>query len=135
MSKNRTGYSGKPLYQKLGIKETFNCAFIAAPEYYSDLLECPFKIISNKAPFDFIHVFAKERKLLEKYIQSNLGSLKQHGMIWISWPKKASKVETDITEDIIREIILPQGLVDIKVCSVSTIWSGLKVVIRKENRK
>ncbi|MBT33590.1 MAG: DUF3052 domain-containing protein [Thalassobius sp.] len=135
MSNTRSGYSGKPLYQKLGIKDTFNCAFISAPENYSNLLECPFVPSSSKAPFDFIHVFSKERVLLEKHIQETLAVLKQDGMIWISWPKKASKVKTDITEDVIREIILPIGLVDIKVCSVSEIWSGLKVVIRKENRK
>ncbi|UZR97287.1 DUF3052 domain-containing protein [Chondrinema litorale] len=134
MSNTRSGYSGKPLYQKLGIKDTFNCLFISAPENYIDLLECPFVPLSNKAPFDFIHVFAKERKLLEQHIQANLKLLKQDGMIWISWPKKASKVQTDITEDVIREVILPTGLVDIKVCSVNEIWSGLKVVIRKENR-
>ena len=68
-------------------------------------------------------------------IDDYAGRIKQNGMIWISWPKKASKVETDMTEDVIRDVVLPMGLVDIKVCAVDEIWSGLKVVIRKENRK
>ena len=84
---------------------------------------------------DFVHIFTKSRKELASELKKNMRSIEQDGMIWVSWPKKASKIQTDITEDVIREVALPMGLVDIKVCAVDDIWSGLKLVIRKENRK
>jgi len=133
----RTGYSGRPLYLKLGLKEEHNMLFLNAPQYYWDWLEIPFTISSTQENqlLDVIHIFSKDRLQLHELLHRQLPKLQQNGMIWISWPKKASKVATDITEDVVRAEIFPLGLVDIKVCSVSAVWSGLKVVIRKENRK
>jgi len=133
----RSGYSGRPLYLKLGFKETHNILICNKPDNYLEWLEAPFELpIPNaKDLFDAIHLFSKEREELKALLAMHLPQLQQNGMIWISWPKKASKVITDITEDVVRAEIFPLGMVDIKVCSVSPIWSGLKVVIRKENRK
>ena len=87
-----------------------------------------------EAPIDAAHVFVTERSDLEGKLKQLLPLLDRAGFIWVSWPKKASKVPTDITEDVIREVALPTNLVDVKVCSVDDIWSGLKLVIRKEHR-
>ncbi len=135
--KTRTGYSGKPLYQKLGIKEDHKVLFYDEPEEYYQWLEIPFKVtkVSKEDFADMIHIFVKDKEKLRAYLTNGISQIQQNGMIWVSWPKKASKVVTNITEDSIREIALPLGFVDVKVCSVSDIWSGLKVVIRKENRK
>jgi len=84
---------------------------------------------------DIVHIFATKEARLTKTLRASLPMLKQDGMIWVSWPKKSAKVPTDITEDTIRKVALPLGLVDIKVCAVDDVWSGLKLVIRKENRK
>ena len=133
-----SGYSGTPLVKKLGIKQGFKIFIKNAPQNYPDLI-APIppnvEIISDLSPnLDLIHFFSKSRFELSASIEDYSTFIKQDGMIWISWPKKSSKVPTDITEDIIREIILPLGLVDVKVCAVDEVWSGLKVVIRKENR-
>lgn len=132
----RTGYSGKPLYQKLGIKEAHKVRFIQAPDAYEDWLEIPFAMTraTDTELANVVHIFSKEKAALLTYLSESRHRIQQDGMIWVSWPKKASKVPTDITENTIRELAFPLGLVDIKVCSVSPIWSGLKVVIRKENR-
>ncbi|WP_020400109.1 DUF3052 family protein [Kordiimonas gwangyangensis] len=129
------GYSGTPLIKKLGIKEGFRLRLEHAPEQYSDLLG-PLPIGTEEAAreCDFIHAFYKERALFADEIESLMGAIKRDGMIWISWPKKASKVPTDMTEDVVREVALPLGLVDVKVCAVDEVWSGLKLVIRKELR-
>ena len=84
---------------------------------------------------DIVHLFATERLRLASALRSTLRLMKPDAAIWVSWPKKAAKVRTDITEDTIRQVALPMGLVDIKVCAVDETWSGLKLVIRKENRK
>lgn len=84
---------------------------------------------------DIVHLFATRKALLAKSLRAALAKLKPDGTIWVSWPKKSSRVATDIVEDSIREMALPLGLVDIKVCAVDDIWSGLKLVIRKENRQ
>ena len=132
------GYSGTPLVKKLGIKEGFKIYAKNPPANYLDLiapLPQNVKVISRlSSNIDLIHFFTKSRAELAGNIENYATRIQQNGMIWISWPKKASKVPTDITEDVIREIILPLGLVDVKVCAVDEIWSGLKVVIRKENR-
>ena len=86
------------------------------------------------ASVDVVHIFSTNRSRLETDLKKALASLRPNASIWISWPKKASKVETDITEDVVRDIALPMGLVDIKVCAVDETWSGLKLVIRLENR-
>ena len=83
---------------------------------------------------DFVHIFTKSRSELTKFLPKAKEAIAPIGMIWVSWPKKASKIKTDVTEDVIREICLPMDLVDIKVCSIDDIWSGLKLVIRKEKR-
>lgn len=88
----------------------------------------------SKRPPRAVHVFATERAVLEKHLAHLRRRLEQDGFVWVSWPKKAARVETDVTEDAVREIALPLGFVDIKVCAVSDVWSGLKLVIRKSER-
>lgn len=130
------GYSATPLIKKLGLKDGFHACVYHGPTYYFELLGAiPTSVdFSAKTDCDFIHAFYKERPLLERELNTHMETIKQDGMIWISWPKKASKVQTDITEDVVREAARPLGLVDVKVCAVDGIWSGLKLVIRKELR-
>jgi hypothetical protein len=132
------GYSGTPLIKKLGFKAELTVLAVAAPPEYADWLgEIPegVRIVSETSkPVQAAHVFVTSRKDLEKYLSSLRKRLEQNGFVWVSWPKKTSKVESDVTEDTIREIALPLGFVDIKVCAVSDVWSGLKLVIRKEQR-
>jgi len=133
------GYSGTPLAQKLGIKEGCKIHLSDAPANYLKLvspLPPGVKVVrSISSDTDIVHLFSMSRSQLAKALRAALAKLKQDGTIWVSWPKKASKVPTDITEDTIREVALPLGLVDIKVCAVDEVWSGLKLVIRRENRK
>ena len=133
------GYSGTPLAKKLGIKDGSRVYVSGAPKGYEDSLE-PWPVgavtVDRIDPrTDIVHLFESKRAKLEKALRAALKKLKPDGMIWVSWPKKASKVPTDITEDTIRQVALPLGLVDVKVCAVDEVWSGLKLVIRKENRK
>ena len=88
-----------------------------------------------RPPVDLVHIFSIARAHLSAELRQALKEIEQDGAIWVSWPKKVSGVRTDLTEDIIREVALPMGLVDVKVCAVDETWSGLKLVIRKENRK
>lgn len=132
------GYSGTPLPKKLGLKPPLTLVAIDAPrEYLSWLGELPAGVViiskPNK-PLQAVHIFVTKRAVLKKNLVIFRKQLEQSGFVWVSWPKKAAKVETDITEDTIREIALPLGFVDIKVCAVSDIWSGLKLVIRKNER-
>lgn len=133
------GYSGTPLPQKLGIKEGYKIFVKNIPENYFDLLyPIPENILFlSKAEneIDLIHIFVSSQKELEKLFLQFKSRIKQNGAIWISWHKKSSKIKTDITEDTIRELVLPLGFVDVKVCAVDEIWSALKLVIRRENRK
>ncbi len=133
------GYSGTPLAKKLGIKPPLKLLCINAPkEYKSWIGELPKGVsLTTKPgqPVEAAHLFVTERMFLDATLSKLRDQLKQDGFIWVSWPKKASKVSTDITEDTIREIALPLGFVDIKVCAVSEVWSGLKLVIRKSERK
>ena len=124
----------KPLYQKLGIKPEHRVALVNVPSAYLEWLDCDFSLNETEPLYDFVHIFSDTKADLETWIKEYKGLIEQDGMIWISWPKKSSKVPTDIIEDTIRDIVLPMGLVDVKVCSVSDIWSALKVVIRKELR-
>lgn len=138
------GYSGTPLAQKLGLKDGFRALFIDLPASLADLTTARAFAESTcitldqlghaQQGYDFIHLFTASRAVLEKLAQPLMGLMARDGMIWVSWPKKASKVPTDITEDTIREIVLPLGLVDVKVCAMDEIWSGLKLVIRKDAR-
>jgi len=132
-------YSGTPLVKKLGIKAPLKLLTINAPkEYKSWLVDLPDgAILVTKAskPVEAAHVFTTEGAFLDATLSKLRFELKQDGFVWVSWPKKSSKVPTDITEDTIREIALPLGFVDVKVCAVSEVWSGLKLVIRKTERK
>jgi hypothetical protein len=132
------GYSGTPLAKKLGIKAAAKLFTVAAPGHYDELL-APLpedvKRVRKIDDADVAHFFVTARARLDKELRAAVAKMKQDAAIWISWPKKSSKVETDITEDTIREVALPLGLVDIKVCAVDEIWSGLKLVIRKQLRK
>ena len=131
------GYSGKPLVEKLGLKPGMVAIALDATDEYDSILgsEIPFSSsIGSESP-DFVHVFVTERARLEFHLRDLYSKIHPDGRLWVSWPKKASKVHTDITEDVIREICLPMGWVDIKVCAVTDVWSGLKLVIRKELRQ
>lgn len=137
-----TGYSGTPLPKKLGLKPGQHAVFIGLPDNLAHLksfegLASVSTSLQQNAPgkSDVIHIFETQREALEDIVDILRSGIQPHGMIWISWPKKASKVPTSITEDVLREIFLPSGLVDVKVCAVDEIWSGLKFVIRKELRK
>ena len=133
-----SGYSGTPLAKKLGFKGGFLIHTQNAPKNYLELLQpIPSGVeFANRlsSRVDVVHLFASNRSVLAKDLSRLRKLLKQDASIWVSWPKKASKVPTDITEDEIRSIALPLGFVDIKVCSVSDIWSGLKLVVRKSLR-
>jgi len=133
------GYSGTPLAQKLGIKEGCKICLSNAPGHYLKLvspLPPGVKVVrSLSSDTDIVHLFSTSRSRLAKTLRATLTKLREDAAIWVSWPKKASKLPTDITEDTIREVALPLGLVDIKVCAVDETWSGLKLVIRKKNRK
>ena len=129
-----SGYSGTPLAKKLGIKEGFKIKIVAAPEYYFNLFETfpdGVEILDdcNNSSKDLIHFFSKEANDLYKQLPLLQKEIVSNGSIWISWPKKASKIDTDITEDVIRSLALSIGLVDVKVCAVDAVWSGLKLVI------
>ena len=132
------GYSGKPLVQKLGIKPGF-CIFVDGLSVsYRDIVgELPDGVILAKtarAPLDMVHLFAAEAKGLAAKLRSHRKAIAPGGMIWASWPKRASGVATDVTEALVRETALANGLVDIKICAVNDIWSGLKLVIPVKDR-
>jgi hypothetical protein len=128
-----TGYSGTPLAKKLGIKDGFKIRLENPPDHYFSLftdMPADVQIVNDKKlKKNLIHYFTKEVKELRRDISLLRSEIEPNGIIWISWPKKASKVLTDITENNIRELALQNGLVDIKVCAVDEIWSGLKLVI------
>jgi len=132
------GYSGTPLPQKLGIKAGTRVIVINAPANYRRLLgKLPDDVeFANQpdASARFVHLFAAERRELEKCLPQLRKRLCDDGTLWISWPKKSANVPTDVTEDVIRAVALPLGLVDVKVCAVNEIWSGLKLMIRREQR-
>ena len=132
------GYSKTPLAQKLGIKAGIKVATLGAPPGYRKLLApLPEGVSFNEkaiAGSAFVHLFVAERRTLEKELKRLRRLLADAGVVWVSWPKKSSGVATDITEDVIREVCLSLGFVDIKVCAVDETWSGLKLMIRRENR-
>ena len=129
------GYSGTPLQKKLGLKAPMQLVVVDAPiEYDSIVGQLPQDVSLGCAAgksTGMVHVFATSRATLSDHLVKLRGQLGDEAAIWVSWPKKASKVPTDITEDTIRELALPLGFVDIKVCAVSEVWSGLKLVVRK----
>ena len=132
------GYSGTPLAKKLGIKDGFHVNLINAPEYYLSLfIDLPPNLLfgdQGDTKIDFIHFFTKSKAEYIELLPLLKNQIKPSGIIWVSWPKKASKVPTDITEDTIRNYAIKIGLVDIKVCAVDEIWSGLKLVIPVKDR-
>lgn len=133
------GYSGTPLQKKLGIKAGMQISDLHIPPAYWDLISpLPDGVQVIEAPkkgaIDFVHIFTKEKKVFEKEFVRSRELLKKDGMLWISWPKKSSKVVTDLDENLIREFGLKNGLVDVKVCAVDEIWSGLKFVYRLKDR-
>jgi hypothetical protein len=135
----RSGYSGTPLEKKLGIRENFRIRLIDVPENYFDLFtEWPQHVEISKNPRikkDFIHFFTKEFAAYHNLLPLLKNEIAENGMIWVSWPKKSSRILSDVSEDLIRSYALESGLVDIKVCSVSEEWSGLKLVIPLKLRK
>jgi len=134
------GYSGTPLLKKLGIKAGDSLITIGEPASYWDwLAPLPEKVEvaekGVKGSADFIHLFVKERKTFEKEFRKHKKWLKKDGMLWVSWPKKSTKVPTDLDENVIRRFGLNNGLVDVKVCAVDEIWSGLKFMFRLKERE
>jgi hypothetical protein len=132
------GYSGTPLIKKLGIKEGFRAAFVDAPkDLAKDLgpLPASVRVLSRpRRPMDFILLFTKSAETLERDFAKIAELLSSTGMLWVSWPKKTSGVATDLSENNVRQIGLNAGLVDVKVCAVNDIWSGLKFVYRLQDR-
>ena len=131
-----TGYSGTPLGKKLGYRQDMRVLADGMPDAIRHAIE---RSIDEKPAWRFMrepqldaaHIFVIARGELEAKLHQLMPLLGDHGFIWVSWPKKASKVETDITEDVIRDVCLPMGLVDVKVCAIDATWSGLKLMRRK----
>jgi hypothetical protein len=136
-SKAPAGYSGTPLAKKLGIAEG-DCVFVVdAPRDYGAIVDPLPQVAMAKRvddSTDLVHVFVTSRARLARALAATKRTMRSDCVIWVSWPKKASGVATDVTEDVIREVALPMGLVDVKVCAVDETWSGLKLVIRKALR-
>jgi hypothetical protein len=132
------GYSGTPLAKKLGIREGSRLAAVSAPDDFAELLApLPDGVTVRdrlRGPLDVIVFFTKSRAELTKRLPALRRALDPAGRLWISWPKKSSGVETDMTENVVRDIALPTGLVDNKVAAIDETWSGLQLVIRRENR-
>jgi len=129
------GYSQTPLVKKLGFKEGQRVRMVSPPEDLDTMLSTmPDVKMTTRAPFDVVLLFVNQTKLLESWLFRLRSQLNQNGMVWVCWYKKASKKQSEITEDIIRDTALPLGFVDVKVCAVSEAWSGLKLVIRVSER-
>ena len=133
------GYSNKPLAKKLGIRQGQNVAVLNPPQDYDAVLgKLPDGVTvmhELKGQMDFVHFFAKDLRTLERGFRASKEKLKQEGMIWVSWPKASSGTRTNLTEHIVREIGLRNGLVDVKICAVDQTWSALKFVIPLRNRR
>jgi hypothetical protein len=134
------GYSKTPLAQKLGIKDGHTLALLSAPaDFERTLGKVPpgvrvMQAIGKPGSVDVAVVFVKSRRDLEKRFARVAAAMKPNGGMWVAWPKKASGVATDLTEDVVRDVALPKGLVDNKVCAIDETWSGLRLVWRVENR-
>jgi len=134
-----TGYSATPLAQKLGITPEMAVVVISAPANYRKLLgriACSVEFSDEiKNASNFVHIFTKSRGELEKRLSILRQKITDSGIVWVSWPKKSAGVPTDVTEDVVRSIALPLGFVDVKVCAIDETWSGLKLMVRRTNRK
>jgi hypothetical protein len=132
------GYSGTPLAAKLGIKEGCEIALVGAPQGLRELLEpLPPAVKFTGKPgmtTSIVHIFTTERARLAKALASYRERLSPEATVWVSWPKKSAKVPSEVSEETVRELALPLGFVDVKVCAVTEVWSGLKLVVRKELR-
>ncbi len=132
------GYSGTPLAKKLGIAAGHAVVVVDAPDTYRSLLDpLPDAVRFTStidANADLVHLFTRERAVLDEALALYRRRLAPDATVWVSWPKKASRVPTDITEDVVRAVALPLGFVDVKVCAVDETWSGLKLVVRKALR-
>lgn len=130
------GYSGTPLAKKLSLKDGLSVWFEGVPESVrAEIGDVALDERDGPEPgIEAVHLFTVERAVLEARLTALRGLIAPAGFVWVSWPKKASKVPTDITEDVIRTVALPMGWVDVKVCAVDEIWSGLKLMIRKDQR-
>ena len=132
------GYSGTPLAKKLGIKADHRVGVLGDPGHFSEIvtpLPDGVRLVQNpRAACDVFVAFSPDRPRFEARLDRVIGMLESDGAAWISWPKRSSGVATDMTEDVVREVALPRGLVDVKVCAVDDVWSGLKLVVRKEHR-
>lgn len=131
------GYSGTPLAKKLGLKDDYIVLLSGAPDGYRKVLDAPRSVrfvTRVSSAVNLAQVFSTKRAQLAHALAGYRQSLAPDAVVWVSWPKKSSKVPTDITEDTVREIALPLGFVDVKVCAVDDVWSGLKLVVRKELR-
>ena len=133
------GYSGTPLPQKLGIKPGLAVVTINAPANYRRLLGTIPEGVTFagrlKPDSNFVHVFIKKRGELAKRLSVLRQKIADTGTVWVSWPKRSAGVPTDVTEDVVRAVALPLGFVDVKVCAIDETWSGLKLMVRRENRK
>ncbi len=129
------GYSGMPLAKKLGVRDGQRTWRLnMPPSVAAEIGDAPLLLDSPGPGLEMAHVFATRRAALEAELARLRQLIDPAGMVWVSWPKKAAKVDTDITEDVIRAVALPMGFVDVKVCAVDAVWSGLKLVIRKALR-
>jgi Protein of unknown function (DUF3052) len=132
------GYSNTPLIKKLGIKEGFSCVFANAPkDFRNELGTLPAEVtVTHKTSeeLDFVLLFTKSESNLSKEFSIHAARLKPNGMLWVAWPKKSSGVATDLSFDKVQRIGLDAGLVDVKICAINEIWSGLKFVYRVKDR-
>lgn len=131
------GYSGTPLARKLGIKDGFRVWFANAPDDFGKDLDLPAHIqiiATSSKPLDLVLLFTQSKGKLRKEFTAAAKKLCPHGMLWVCWPKKASGVTTDVNENIVRRVGLEAGLVDVKICAVNDVWSGLKFVYRLKDR-
>ncbi len=143
MATQSHGYSGKPLFQKLGLKPGMTCLVVAASDHFDALLEGARDVRFRHArradrpvgAFDAVHLFCATAEDLEDNVEPALDALAPGGMLWVSWPKKSSGLFVDLTEDAVREIVLPSGWVDVKVCAVDGDWSALKFLKRKATKR
>lgn len=132
------GYSGTPLPKKLGIKPGSKVHLLEAPPGHRKLLtplpEGVEFVPRLSGTTDLVHLFSTRKAQLTKTLPAIRKRMRADAVVWVSWPKKAAHVATDLTEDVVREVALPLGLVDVKVCAIDEVWSGLKLVVRKELR-